>query len=217
MRLYYYTSHQYGIQSLTDKRIKIARFTELNDPFDWIGIATNGLEERRAIRKLRRKFDRTNGLLCMSTSWRVPLLWSHYAEKHKGICLGFDVPDNEWVQVDYVENRPTLDDYSATSATALTLDNIKDIMRKKGPDWAYEAEYRKFIPLRVPDLRTGIYFQPFSDEMKLVSVHVGERSTISKAWMKALVDYNGRDIEMMKVRSAFRTYSILPDAATNWK
>jgi hypothetical protein len=25
-------------------------------------------------------------------------MWSHYGDRHKGICLGFDVPDNEFTR-----------------------------------------------------------------------------------------------------------------------
>lgn len=31
------------------------------------------------------------GLLCFCETWQSPLLWNHYADRHKGICLGFDV------------------------------------------------------------------------------------------------------------------------------
>lgn len=217
MLLYYYTSQQYGIQSLNDTRLKIARFTELNDPFDWIGIATNTLQQRRELRKLKQKFDLTNGLLCMSTSWDVPLLWSHYADKHKGMCMGFEVDEEDWVEVDYVDERPTLQTYNRQSITSLRLSDINNLMKTKGRDWEYEAEFRKFIKLGEPDLRTGLYFHPFSDEMKLVSVHVGERSTVPRAWMKALIESIDDRIEIHKVRSAHRTYKIIKDLADNWK
>jgi hypothetical protein len=217
MRLYYYTSQQYGIQSLNDRRLKIARFTELNDPFDWIGIATNTAQHRRELRKLKQKFDLTNGLLCMSTSWDVPLLWSHYADKHRGICLGFEVDEDDWEQVDYVDERPTLQTYNRPSVTSLRLSDIHHLMKTKGGDWKYEAEYRKFIRLGAPDLRTGLYFQPFSTGMKLISIHVGERSSVPRSWIKGLVEHNGGTIEMQKVRTAYRSYKVVLDSPQNWK
>lgn len=216
-RLYYYTSQQYGLQSLNDKKLKIARFTELNDPFDWIGLAVDTPTKRRELRKLKRKFDQTNGLLCMSTDWDVPLLWSHYAEKHKGLCLGFEVREEDWVEVDYVDERPTVEDYGKTSITALTLHDIHKIMETKGKDWEYEVEFRKFIKLGTPDLRTGLYFEAFSDQMKLVSIHVGERSTMSKAWIRALVEHNGGDIEFVKVRAAHQSYRVIKANQDHWK
>jgi len=33
------------------------------------------------------------GLLCFSRNWHNPVLWSHYADKHRGICPGFDADD----------------------------------------------------------------------------------------------------------------------------
>ena len=37
-----------------------------------------------------------------------PLLWSHYADKHRGICLGFDMDDRILWQVKYVKERSPL-------------------------------------------------------------------------------------------------------------
>ena len=44
-------------------------------------------------------------MLCFSFKWSNPVLWAHYADKHKGICLGFDVPDDNVQRVKYVDTR----------------------------------------------------------------------------------------------------------------
>ena len=47
------------------------------------------------------------GLLCFSRNWTHPLLWSHYASKHEGICLGFDLKrGSELQEVQYEDKRP---------------------------------------------------------------------------------------------------------------
>lgn len=45
------------------------------------------------------------GLLCFSTNWTNPLLWSHYGEKHTGVCLGFNLKKGIAHPVRYEENR----------------------------------------------------------------------------------------------------------------
>ena len=40
-----------------------------------------------------------------SRSWHNPVQWSHYASKHTGICLGFDVPDEHLGEVTYSRTR----------------------------------------------------------------------------------------------------------------
>lgn len=38
-------------------------------------------------RELRRHYER--GVCCFSTSYSNPLLWSHYGDQHKGLCIGY--------------------------------------------------------------------------------------------------------------------------------
>ncbi|MDW9570209.1 DUF2971 domain-containing protein [Sinorhizobium meliloti] len=33
----------------------------------------------------------TYGIVCLSDNWQHPMMWSHYADRHRGICLAFDV------------------------------------------------------------------------------------------------------------------------------
>ena len=69
-----------------------------------------------------------------------PLVWSHYADSHKGFCLVFDA-DNEIfggaLKVHYQEDYPILD---------VTEQDDIEILRHsalvKYTDWKYEQEYR---------------------------------------------------------------------------
>lgn len=46
------------------------------------------------LKALQSHFNKNKGLLCFSDNWKSPVMWAHYAAKHHGICLGFDVPDS---------------------------------------------------------------------------------------------------------------------------
>lgn len=35
------------------------------------------------------------GIACLSENWNSLLMWSHYAENHKGYCTGFD---EKWIR-----------------------------------------------------------------------------------------------------------------------
>ena len=48
------------------------------------------------------------GLLCFTKHWRNPVLWSHYADTHRGLCLGFEVDDTVSVRVRYTAKRKTI-------------------------------------------------------------------------------------------------------------
>jgi hypothetical protein len=81
-------------------------------------------------------------VLCLSTEQRHPLMWSHYASSHSGVCLHFRCgPDNLFGlarQVIYAEER---------KAVLIPLeqsgDEITDrLVFEKAKFWDYESEYR---------------------------------------------------------------------------
>ncbi|MDQ1185456.1 DUF2971 domain-containing protein [Agrobacterium larrymoorei] len=91
MRLYYYTKLQYGLAAIRDKRIKISLYDSLNDPFDFLGLAIDYRSERRRLSKIKKELSASFGIVCLSETWKEPLMWGHYADSHRGICLGFEV------------------------------------------------------------------------------------------------------------------------------
>jgi len=69
-----------------------------------------------------------------------PIVWSHYADSHRGFCLIFDA-DNEVfgdaIKVDYRDEYPTLD------VTEVDDEKIvKETVSLKFTDWEYEDEFR---------------------------------------------------------------------------
>ena len=69
--------------------------------------------EIKAIHNARDELFHKNGrgILCFSLNWTSLLLWAHYADNHKGICLGFDLQDGpDWYvyPVSYVKERPSI-------------------------------------------------------------------------------------------------------------
>ena len=60
----------------------------MNDPFELSG---SRWSDPQVDSILSDHASATIGALCFSTNWSNPLLGSHYAEKHNGICLGFDI------------------------------------------------------------------------------------------------------------------------------
>jgi hypothetical protein len=78
------------------------------------------------------------GYYCMTTKPDNLLMWAHYGDSHKGVCLKFDIlKDLETflvpIPVDYNEQYM---DYDMLNS------NLLSILRRKSPDWRYEDEYR---------------------------------------------------------------------------
>ncbi len=113
MRLYHFINAKYGLEDLRDKRLKIARIMELNDPFEFMGADLSNRELREALEATKSYLYVKFGLLCFSESWNNPVQWSHYADRHQGLCLGFDIPDIFLDKVNYVDERLPVDDFLA--------------------------------------------------------------------------------------------------------
>ena len=115
MRVYHFINAQYGLADLQEKRLKISRINDLNDPFEFTGADLSNLEFREAMGGLKDYLNEKWGLLCFSKSWDNPVQWTHYTDKHKGLCLGFDVPHPDWLlaEVNYEDERLSVDRFLA--------------------------------------------------------------------------------------------------------
>ncbi len=81
-------------------------------------------------------------ICCFSESKSSLLLWSHYANGHRGVCLGFRTdshPIATCLKVHYQDAYPTLEYPLFENARGFRPVLIKS------KDWQYEAEYRSLM------------------------------------------------------------------------
>ena len=142
------------------------------------------------------------GLLCFSKHWHNPVLWSHYAEKHRGLCLGLEVDENRLQAVRYVIERPTL-------PIPPKLEDAQKLLFVKYRDWTYEEEWRGWIRLDERDKQTGFYFYPFDGIVQLREVIAGPLCVVSEAKINGVLrDYKDK-ISVIKARLAFKTFRVV--------
>jgi hypothetical protein len=91
VRLYRLCKHGHGLSNIQNRRLKVTRISEANDPFELMALNFRDGRVRTAVTEYRTALDNAHGLLCFSEDWTSPLLWSNYAESLRGMCLGFDV------------------------------------------------------------------------------------------------------------------------------
>ena len=113
MRLYHFTNEKYGLEDLREKHLKVARISDLNDPTEFLAADLSNEEFRRATESMKESFSNDHGILCFSENWRSLMQWAHYADKHKGLCLGFDIPSHVLMKINYSEKRLPADDLLA--------------------------------------------------------------------------------------------------------
>jgi len=87
---------------------------------------------------------------CMAKEPDNILMWSHYADSHKGVCFKFDLLQDLdtfliTVPVDYNSEYPEFDTLNGNPGV--------NIITRKSSDWAYEHEHRT-IKIRAHGLHT---------------------------------------------------------------
>lgn len=151
---------------------------------------------QRVMALVKREFG-AKGVLPLSATWAEPLMWSHYADQHKGICIEYDI--SQWP----VENLKPVN-YNAPRAVrahdlhrwkidgdAQALERINSTyFYAKAPEWSYEKEWRD-----VND-RAGINVLPF----EISAIHLGLRTDF--VWHRVIVKLlnQDRDIKLYQIR-----------------
>jgi hypothetical protein len=181
--------------------LKIARIDDLNDPFDLWALAQPDRALRRAIGATKQHLSLRFGMVCFSLSWQNPLLWSHYADRHHGVALGFDINKAKAKTVSYVEERPTID--------TVSLEVVEQLLYTKYIDWSYEREARMFTSLKDKDPESGLYFADFNDDSVLREVIVGPLSTVTKGELREALGEQLGQVSLTKARLAFNSFNVV--------
>ena len=116
------------------------------------------------------------GVFCVSTKRDDILMWSHYADSHRGICLEFDGLSPLMAQaqrVNYSSKRVPINPYT---------DNPETMMKKglltKSDHWVYENEWRLIryadgpgVAKYSPTNLTGIILGALASPKTVATVH----------------------------------------------
>jgi len=210
MRLYHFLGADHALGDLKQGRLKIARLDDLNDPFELLAAELRDKAMRRLFTETRAEIARTRGVLCFSRGWRNPLMWSHYADRHRGVCLGFDVPSGKFARIAYDAKRlPDILPKLLAGPIASQEQTMLKLLTTKFRDWKYEDEVRVFTTLDTVDPVNGLYFADFGDELVLKTVVLGSRFAGQAAeFVNACRGkYNGAKV--FTARLAFRTFNIV--------
>lgn len=200
MRLYHYAPAKWGLENLKKKRLKIALLDECNDPFELWGCWQGNPSVRAKIETWKRQMATKHGLLCFTATWRNPLMWSHYADRHEGLCLGFDIPDEFVKKVRYTKSRPKL-------SKRITRDEIEDLLFLKYSGWEYEEEWRVWAGL--DEKVEGRYFCDFGSAFVLREVYVGVSSKLTRAEIMNAVGETEQKVFIKKTRLGFKTFAVV--------
>lgn len=117
---------------------------------EWLysGILENlSWHNNQVMEKTIETLRKNTGVCCFTTERDDILMWSHYADSHQGICIGFDFSRDK---CRYVEPREVIytEDYPvAESFSNSFFDNFYQGLFTKSLLWKYESEYRAIQPV----------------------------------------------------------------------
>lgn len=143
----------------------------MSTPIDIKRILNDEEELRRNIKRLAREelqpeLEKQMGILSLSEKNYDILMWSHYADGHRGFCLEFDgAALHNWKYcqpVNYDENFLPFGEF-CDALPELNDNNQKKSMRafvlRKSSHWKYESEWRVIVNVTDERGRTLIYPQ----------------------------------------------------------
>jgi len=208
MNLFNLTTAEHAISNIVRHRIKISRIDDLNDPFELLAINVRDKELREAARLTRNQIAATQGVICFSKSWSNTVLWSHYADKHRGIALGFEVTDRFLMPVQYEKSLKKIKIEQILSKTEADEEFGKILLATKFEDWRYEDECRVWIDLTRHEPDNGLYFCSFDEHMVLSSVILGARCEIPIEQVRELVASYPVKVHVRKARIAFTKFGV---------
>src|SRR5260221_4416684 len=211
------------LKSVVHSELYFASPIGLNDPFDCrVDIlkalenaisrapipSRTKLEKMRGMReffeKVQKDFEKI-GVCSFSLDLKCPLMWAHYADDHRGICLTYSFPESFFYEnasqilgtdrVDYGINP--LSDWFLNVAPSLNsfeefgIALIKKMLTVKAKPWDYEKEVRILRKAEGPQVLDVKYMK---------QVCFGLRTSESDmALVKALMVRCGYDVALYKM------------------
>jgi hypothetical protein len=218
VRVYHFTSAEHALSAVALGRLKVARLHDLNDPFEMMAARVRGKATRKVLTDYKEAYGSEHGMLCFSANWISPVLWSHYATKHRGICLGFDVKRDrtEWVKYEDERILGNLKD----DQDPRTLDaKLQALLRcTKYKHWSYEEEIRTFVPLAKAVREGSLHFYSFSWDrelrLDLKEVILGPECAWSLYDVRKLVAHRYPTAITYNARLAINSFAVVPKEKT---
>jgi hypothetical protein len=209
VRVFHFVNGQYGLENIRLRRLKVATLQDLNDPFELFAVSFADSSLRTAFRHLKERLDKRSGLLCFSRKWSNPVQWSHYADRHRGLCLGFEVPNALLRPVSYSAKRLVAEAEKLLRSGPYDHELMMRFLSTKYVHWKYENESRVFVSFEEDDVSDGLYFYRFSVDLKLEQVIVGAESTITRQDVADALGELALSVQTSKARLAFKSFRVV--------
>lgn len=140
------------------------------------------------------------GVLSFSLTAREPLMWTHYADEHKGICIGFDEKYIEnWVDEENDE-RHLIGDVAVTYKEAPDFHEVLERYAKREVSGRVTNIDHLFGDLLMPTLRTKSKHWKYEQEVRLIRHQSGPLKVSPEAIREVIVGKRVSEPDRTNVR-----------------
>lgn len=135
----YVPLNEYAISSIVNEDVYLLSAAKMNDVFEGTAFGVNSLPEVNA--QMVDNAQNKLYLKAFSINCVNNLMWSHYADSHKGICIEYDF---RYAKQDVVNHLYPVQysDHQFTFKNPAGLDVHPFLLLRKSKDWRYEKEFR---------------------------------------------------------------------------
>jgi len=223
--LYRYLDATSALKTIESRLLRISRLRDLNDPFESrpgiTGIIPEGGSVANAVLdSFLLHQNNSRGILCFSDTPNESVLWSHYADKHRGVVfeMKLDFDPAHVVQMQYPPDRPSIDantcvklQQNQLELNRYLLPLLDRLIRQKSPGWAYEREYRVFFDIQNNKdlvLFGGHYFKRIPDNF-LNRVILGWRCPLEDPYVTQALNVSGlASTKVVRAKMSLDTYAV---------
>ena len=152
--------------------------------------------------QLRKSIMSSIRIGCLSTKYSNNLMWSHYADSHKGYCIEYDFSSNDSdtiaklpFPVVYSSERPKIswEPYimSSTENTAIAHKDIITGLLTKEKIWEYENEWR----IMIKESEDPLFMMP-----PITCIYLGACiNNHNKSWLINIARQKGIPVKQMRI------------------
>lgn len=145
MKLYKFRSNldpKYTLDIIKNERLYCSDWKDLNDPMEGTYETLVGTDPEHHLKNVMEIYQAklAKRICSLSISYKSHLMWAHYANQFKGVCIEIDLPDGETQPIDYSSANRIMD-LKGESHYSIA----EKILTTKHAEWQYEKERRILV------------------------------------------------------------------------
>jgi hypothetical protein len=186
------------VDIILKNRLYAAKYSDLNDPMEGHYLYSPNNSPKEIIEKIKGRKKQLR-IVSLSRTSNNYLMWSHYADGHRGIVIGVEINKSKYnvKSVKYINKLINLNDIMDVSIK----DFAEKVLIQKLALWEYEQEERAFID----DGSTFI-------DVEIKEVIIGRKmSTQNYSFIKELINKLNPEINIKKIQDIDADFDYIVD------